>query len=580
MNNRQKEVQQSLLNDEKKIIKNIKGIYGKALEDIDAKIVDLMGRQDKENLQSIIYQVDYQKSLKTQINAILDTMNTEQFEKISDYLTKCYDEGFIGNMYDLHGQGIPLIFPIDQEQVVEAIKLDSKINKGLYQRLGEDVTLLKKRIANNISRGISQGSSYSEIARNIKGNSNITMNQALRIARTEGHRISQKATLDAQNKAKDKGADIVKQWDSLIDSRTRSSHQHVDGEIRELDEMFSNGLEYPGDPSGKASEVVNCRCTLLQRAKWGLDEEELNILKERAEYFEIDKADNFNAFRAKYLKISEKYDIINIDNTVKMGNLEKLLDKETANNMSKILNKAPEKIKNVWNKWVNDLGVTSKIEGDYYDWKDKGIHINFSNVSVDRKMDIGRGSELYRKAYGTIFHEFGHNISNLIAKSKGGYIWEDYADMFESVKYTFETWDNGKQITKGYNLSKMITEEAKTYVDDVFKQLKEEAKKNGLKASSVRKIEAYNKVRQEIKDLPLIESWDISDIFGGATNNDIIAYSGHKKSYWNNVSVGCEAFAEMFEATTSNPESLEQIKKYFPKSYEIFEEILKEQGGN
>ena len=313
MNNRQKEVQQSLLNEEKKIIKNIKGIYNKALEDIDTKIADLMGRQDKENLQSIIYQVDYQKSLKTQINAILDTMNTEQFENISDYLTKCYDEGFIGNMYDLHGQGIPLIFPIDQEQVVEAIKLDSKINKGLYQRLGEDVGLLKKRIANNVSRGISQGSSYSEIARNIKGNSNITMNQALRIARTEGHRISQKATINAQNKAKEKGADIVKQWDSTIDSRTRSSHQRVDGEIKEIDENFSNGLSYPGDPSGTASEVVNCRCVLLQRAKWGLDDEELKVLKERAEYFEIDKADSFKDFKSKYLKISEKYDIINIE---------------------------------------------------------------------------------------------------------------------------------------------------------------------------------------------------------------------------------------------------------------------------
>lgn len=326
MNNRQKEVQQSLLNEEKKILKNIKGIYNKALEDIDAKIADLMGRQDKENLQSIIYQVDYQKSLKTQINAILDTMNTEQFENISDYLTKCYDESFIGNMYDLHGQGIPLIFPIDQEQVVEAIKMDSKINKGLYQRLGEDVTLLKKRIANNVSRGISQGSSYSEIARNIKGNSNITMNQALRIARTEGHRISQKATMDAQNKAKAKGADIVKQWDSTIDSRTRSSHQHVDGEIRELDENFSNGLSYPGDPSGTASEVVNCRCVLLQRAKWGLDEEELKVLKERAEYFEIDKTESFKDFKSKYLKISEKSNIIK--NIGKINNIEDVSDFE------------------------------------------------------------------------------------------------------------------------------------------------------------------------------------------------------------------------------------------------------------
>ena len=51
------------------------------------------------------------------------------------------------------------------------------------------------------------------------------------------------------------------------------SHQKVDGEIRELDEPFSNGLMFPGDPAGGAAEVVNCRCALLQRARWALDDE-------------------------------------------------------------------------------------------------------------------------------------------------------------------------------------------------------------------------------------------------------------------------------------------------------------------
>ena len=27
---------------------------------------------------------------------------------------------------------------------------------------------------------------------------------------------------------------------------------------------------YPGDPSGRAEEVINCRCALLQRARWAL----------------------------------------------------------------------------------------------------------------------------------------------------------------------------------------------------------------------------------------------------------------------------------------------------------------------
>ncbi len=99
----------------------------------------------------------------------------------------------------------------------------------------------------------------------------------------------------------EKGARIVKQWDATLDARTRSSHARVDGELRENDEKFSNGLLYPGDPSGSAAEVINCRCALLQRAKWALDDDELNTLKDRASYYGLDKTDSFNDFKVKYL---------------------------------------------------------------------------------------------------------------------------------------------------------------------------------------------------------------------------------------------------------------------------------------
>ena len=311
MNKRQKELLQSQLDDERAVLKKLKGIYKKSLDDIDSRIAELMGRTDTENLQSIAYQVQYQQALKTQISGILDTMNAEQFTSISDYLTKCYESGYIGTMYDLAGQGIPMIMPINQKRVVNALQLDSKLSKPLYDTLGEDIDLLKKRVQNNISRGFAQGSSYAEIARNIasgmvgdytsmKGGA---LYNAMRITRTEGHRIQQQAADDARYYAKSKGADIVKQWDSTLDSRTRLSHMIVDGEIRELDERFSNGLRYPGDSNGAAAEVVNCRCACLQRAKWALDDEELQTLKDRAAYYGLDKSENFEDFKKKYLEV-------------------------------------------------------------------------------------------------------------------------------------------------------------------------------------------------------------------------------------------------------------------------------------
>lgn len=225
---------------------------------------------------------------------------------------------------------IPLIIPINQEQVVKALQTDSKLSKGLYARLGEDVNYLKRSIRAELSRGIANGSTWNEIAGKIaKGmNSpfNTSINNAIRIARTEGHRVQQSAALDAQYRAKEKGADIVKQWDSTLDNRTRPHHRMLDGQIRELDEDFEvDGLkaQAPGH-FGKTKEDINCRCCLLQRARWALDEDELNELKECAAYFGLDKTKDFEEFKQKYLHLPDNADTMKIPKEI--ADIEKVLN--------------------------------------------------------------------------------------------------------------------------------------------------------------------------------------------------------------------------------------------------------------
>ena len=324
MNRWQKEVQQSLLDSEAEAIKELEKQYAAALKDINDKVklfqadIDLLDQalsQDglddatKAHLQSLkrskIYQQNYQKALKGQVSGILDKMHGDNYATIDKYLNGCYETGFIGTMYDIAGQNIPLIIPIDQAAAVKAILTDSKVSNGLYTALGVDVAKLKKTITQEISRGIASSLPYKDIARNISNVSGAPLSRAKTIARTEGHRIQQTSARDAQYSAKAKGADVVKQWDAALDSKTRESHRRVDGEIKELDEKFSNGLMFPGDPSGGAAEVVNCRCTSNTRARWALDEEELNTLKDRAAYYGLDKTKNFEEYKEKYLTAAE-----------------------------------------------------------------------------------------------------------------------------------------------------------------------------------------------------------------------------------------------------------------------------------
>ena len=353
MNQRQKLVQKQFLNNEEAVIGRLKSVYDQSMKDINGRISELdssiaqlqkayndigedgvgdlakavLGskknftpEEAKSTLQSMIqskvYQKKYQQGLQKQVGDVLDKMHTNQFKTVSEYLDKCYEEGFLGTMYDLQGQGIPLCFPMDQEQMVHAVQLDSKIVEGYYQRLGEDVAVLKKRITAEVSRGISSGMSFQQVAQQLRNKTTIGYTNAIRIARTEGHRIQCQAGMDACEKARDMGADVVKQWDSTLDARTRHSHVIIDGEIKELDEKFSNGLRFPGDPHGAAAEVINCRCALLQRARWALKEKvspdtgEVTFTdgafskydRKSGKIVDFSGIDDYNTFKKKYMQ--------------------------------------------------------------------------------------------------------------------------------------------------------------------------------------------------------------------------------------------------------------------------------------
>lgn len=315
-----KEVEQSLLYDEKAVIKSLEKNYQSALKEVDDRIGSFAARiSSGDNVQSAIYQMRYQQELKKQIEKSLENLQNNNYSTITDYLQSTYKNGFMGAQYTLHKQGIPLITPINQQSIVQALTLNSKINTGLYNRLGVDVEQFKHIITTEVSRGIATGSSWNQIAKQISNKGNVTFSNASRIARTEGHRIQSEAKIDAYTSAKTKGADIVKQWDSTLDGKTRDTHRKLDGQIRELDEDFEvNGMTVsaPGH-FGDPAEDCNCRCCLLQRARWALDAEELKTLQDRAEYFGLDKSKDFEDFKEKYLNAvenSDDNDIIEIEN--------------------------------------------------------------------------------------------------------------------------------------------------------------------------------------------------------------------------------------------------------------------------
>ena len=89
--------------------------------------------------------------------------------------------------------------------------------------------------------------------------------QAERLVRTEATSAANFATLKSANTIFP-AADMMKEWVASFDDRTRSTHAEAGASdpVPQNEPFMVGGalMMYPGDPSGPASEVINCRCSI------------------------------------------------------------------------------------------------------------------------------------------------------------------------------------------------------------------------------------------------------------------------------------------------------------------------------
>jgi SPP1 gp7 family putative phage head morphogenesis protein len=129
-------------------------------------------------------------------------------------------------------------------------------------RLGNNADIVQ-RLQNQLGQSLILGESIPQLATRIRSITQGCRMQAVRIARTECLRALNQGKMICYYQARDMGIRIKKKWISTNDERTRESHEHLMGEIQELDEPFSNGLMYAVDPSGPPEETIGCRCIVI-----------------------------------------------------------------------------------------------------------------------------------------------------------------------------------------------------------------------------------------------------------------------------------------------------------------------------
>lgn len=211
-----------------------------------------------------------------------------------------------------------------------------------------------------------------------------------------------------------------------------------------------------------------------------------------------------------------------------------------------------------------------------------GAYCSGNNIYVNIETDAKGRS--WSSSYATTFHESGHAIDGLTAHFGNA----------NGQWHLSSTYKNGlfpKTIKEEVDdLVKSILTDMKDHKDDFLYWVQKGwmtqntadyyLKYGGFK---VKKSYAYAALQNEIKSLSPLQYGDLSDILEGATRGKIQCGIGHGGgSYWTNRTyngvewgLGTEAFAEMTSATMTSPESLKTIKKYLPKSYAMYEDMLK-----
>ena len=208
---------------------------------------------------------DQVKALKKTLAQDLTATDKMAMAYVTDMPAGVYAEGMNFATYEIeHGAKADLSFTLyDKNTVMELVANEPDLLPQMQLDEGKDLAWNQKHVTSAVTQGVLQGQSIPQLAASIAGISAMDQRAAMRSARTAMTSAHNLGKIKGYEHAAKLGIDIKKRWLATLDKRTRGSHRHLDGETVKLGEKFSNGLKYPGDPSGSGSEVYNCRCTMV-----------------------------------------------------------------------------------------------------------------------------------------------------------------------------------------------------------------------------------------------------------------------------------------------------------------------------
>lgn len=208
---------------------------------------------------------DRLKALKEALTQDLTAADEMAVAYVNRVPAGVYAEGMNFATYEVeHGAKANTSFTLyDKGTVMELVANEPDLLPQAAFDKAKDTAWNSRHVTSAVTQAVLQGQTVPQLADAVAGIAAMDRRAAMKAARTAITSAHSLGKLKAYERAAGMGIGVKKQWLAALDSRTRGSHRHLDGETVGLDAEFSNGLKYPGDPDGPASEVYNCRCTIV-----------------------------------------------------------------------------------------------------------------------------------------------------------------------------------------------------------------------------------------------------------------------------------------------------------------------------
>lgn len=219
---------------------------------VEAKMTRTLRKYFSEQLRDVT-KVLYATTKSIDLNTLLSAIHNliyGQKQKLMDVMRPEYEDG--GTAADalaLEVLSLKAEAAFSSEVIESMVNKISNINNHTY-----------KLVRNQIIEGVAAGESVESLSKRIKSTFRDNVARSRVIARTESANLMNRQTNHRYVESNVK----KKQWLSTADDKTRASHRRANSKgTVPYDHVYENGLRFPGDPNGTASEVVNCRCALI-----------------------------------------------------------------------------------------------------------------------------------------------------------------------------------------------------------------------------------------------------------------------------------------------------------------------------